>query len=191
MGQYYMPVIQEGKKLYRVYSHDFGSGLKLTEHSYIGNDFVNVVCNYIVDNAVKLWWCGDYAEESDFENEKEFERIYKHAWNYNDDKEADTTIPEKNTDFDWSKQWYFVNLTKKEFVKMPVINNEEYDLTYNCVSLLTAVGNGRGGGDYWRGDMQSVVGYWAGNVVYLTLKKPDDKEFCDITEDADFGKDEL
>lgn len=81
-----MPVIHEGKKLYRVYSHDFGSGFKLTEHSYIGNGFVNVVCNYIVDNAVRLWWCGDYAEESDFENKKEFKRIYKHAWNYNEDK---------------------------------------------------------------------------------------------------------
>ena len=73
---------------------------------------------------------------------------------------------------------------------MPVIKNEEYDWAYNCVSLLTAGGNGRGGGDYWREDMQSVVGYWAGDIVYLTLNKPDDKEFCDITEDVDFGKDE-
>ena len=190
MGQYYMPVIQEDKKLYRVYSHDFGSGLKLTEHSYIGNSFVNVVCNYIVGNPVKLWWCGDYAEESDFEDEKEFKRIYKHAWNYNEKKERDTTIPEPNTDFDWSKQWYFVNVTKNEFVKMPVIKNEEYNLTYNCVSLLTAVGNGRGGGDYWREDMQSVVGYWAGDVVFLTLTKPKEDLFYDITKDADFGKEE-
>lgn len=189
MGQYYMPVIQEKEKLYRVYSHDFGNGLKLMEHSYIGNSFVNVVCNYIVDNAVKLWWCGDYAEESDFENEKEFKRIYEKAWKHkSEDKETD--LPEKNTDFDWSNQWYFVNLTKKEFVKMPKQKEEEYNWTYNCVSLLTAVGNGRGGGDYHKEDMLSVVGYWAGDVVYLTLKKPNNKEFCDITEDADFGKDE-
>lgn len=186
----YMPVIQEGKKLYRVYSHDFNNGFKLMEHSYIGNSFVNVVCNYIVDNAVKLWWCGDYAKAEDFENEKEFKRIYDYAWKDEEDKEEGTTIPEPNTDFDWSKQWYFVNETKKEFVKMPVVKNEEYDWTYNCVSLLTAAGNGRGGGDYWREDMQSVVGCWAGDVVYLTLKKPDDKLFCDITEDTDFGKDE-
>lgn len=188
MGQYYMPVIQEERKLYRVYSHDFSGGLKLTEHSFIGNEFVNVVCNYIVENPVNLWWLGDYAKDFDFENEKEFKRIYDYAWKENG--KATTTIPEKNTDFDWSKQWYFVNETKKEFVKMPVIKNEEYGWTYNCVSLLTAVGNGRGGGDYWREDMQSVVGYWAGDVVYLTLEKPDDKLYCDITEDAEFGKDE-
>lgn len=188
MGQYYMPVLQEERKLYRVYSHDFDNGFKLTEHSYIGNKFVNVVCNYIVDNPVNLWWCGDYAEESDFENEKEFKRIYDYAWTR--EENGRTTIPEPNTDFDWSKQWYFVNETKKEFVKMPKQKEEEYDLTYNCVSLLTAVGNGRGGGDYWREDMLSVVGYWAGDLVYLTLEKPDDKLYCDITEDADFGKDE-
>ena len=189
MGQYYMPVIQEERKLYRVYSHDFGNGFKLTEHSYIGNSFMNVVCNYMVDNAVKLWWCGYYVEAEDFEDEKEFKRIYDYAWNR--EENGRTTIPEKNTDFDWSKQWYFVNETKKEFVKMPVRKKEEEcDWTYNCVSLLTAVGNGRGGGDYRKEDMLSVVGYWAGDVVYLTLEKPNDKEYCDITEDADFGKDE-
>ena len=188
MGQYYTPVIQEERKLYRVYSHDFGSGLKLTEHSYIGNGFVNVIANYIVENAVKLWWCGDYAEESDFQNEKEFTRIYKHAWDYKE--EAHTTLPDCKKDFDWSQQWYFVNVSKREYVKMPKQKEEEYDFTYNCISLLTAVGNGRGGGDYWREDMQSVVGYWAGDVVYLTLKKPDDAMFCDITEDADFGKED-
>lgn len=187
MGQYYMPVIQEEKKLYRVYSHDFHNGFKLTEHSYIGNDFVNVVCNYIVENPVNLWWCGDYAEEGDFKNKKEFKRIYGYGWN--GEENGRTTIPEPNIDFDWSKQWYFVNVSKREFVKMPVRKQGEYDWTYNCVSLLTAVGNGRGGGDYRRKDMLSVVGCWSGDLVYLTLKEPDNKEYCDITENANFGKD--
>ena len=189
MGQYYMPVIHEGKKLYRVYSHDFDNGFKLIEHSYIGNSFVKVVCNYIVDNPVNLWWCGDYTEEGDFKSKKEFERIYDYAWKR--ERNYRTTIPEPNTDFDWSKQWYFVNETKKEFVEMPVRKKREYDWTYHCVSLLTAVGNGRGGGDYRREDMLSVVGRWAGDVVFLTLKKPDNELFCDITKNADFGKDGL
>ena len=189
MGQYYMPVIQEGKKLYRVYSHNFGSGLKLTEHSYIGNDFVNVVCNYIVENPVNLWWCGDYAEENDFKNKKEFKRIYDYAWK--EEENGRTIIPEPNIDFDWSKQWYFVNISKKEFVKMPVRKKGEYDWTYNCVSLLTAVGNGRGGGDYRKEDMLSVVGCWSGDLVRLTLEEPDNKEYRNITENADFGKEDL
>ena len=188
MGQYYMPVIQENKELYRVYSHDFGNGFKLTEHSYIGNDFVNVICNYIVENPVNLWWCGDYAEENDFENKKEFKKVYDYAWKR--EKNNRTTIPKPNIDFDWSKQWYFVNETKKEFVEMPVIKNEQYNWTYNCVSLLTAIGNGRGGGDYRKEDMLPVIGSWAGNIVYLTLKRPDNKEYCDITKNADFGKED-
>jgi hypothetical protein len=86
-----------------------------------------------------------------------------------------------------------VNISKKEFVKMPVRKEGEYDWTYNCVSLLTAVGNGRGGGDYIKEDMfmTAVVGYWSGDLVYLTLKEPDNKEYCDITENADFGKEDL
>ena len=43
MGQYYHPTIM-GKR-YGVqgwlYSHAYGEGLKLMEHSYLGNDFVN------------------------------------------------------------------------------------------------------------------------------------------------------
>ena len=73
---------------------------------------------------------------------------------------------------------------------MPVRGKYEYDWTYNCISLLTAVGNGRGGGDYYKEDMLLVVGYWAGDVVHLSQEKPNEEYYCDITEDADFGKDE-
>ena len=79
MGQYYMPVIKRGNVLRRVYSHDFGNGLKLTEHSYVGNNFVNVVANEIVDNPAQLYWLGDYAEEDDFASIVMFNRIYNYA----------------------------------------------------------------------------------------------------------------
>ena len=51
MGQYYTPIIKRGNKMRRVYSHDFHNGLKLTEHSYVGNNFVNIasttICAYL------------------------------------------------------------------------------------------------------------------------------------------------
>lgn len=181
MGQYYMPVIKRRNKLRRVYSHDFSNGLKLTEHSYVENEFVNVVANEIVDNPAQLYWLGDYARESDFKSSAIFKRIYDYAWNRT--KNSRTTVENPNIYFDWDKDWYYINETKKQYLLMP----KGGYWVFTPVSLLTAIGNGRGGGDY-RGD-NSMVGYWAGDKVYLSLKKPTDK-YIDITEDVDFGKEE-
>ena len=181
MGQYYMPVIKRGNKLRRVYSHDFSNGFKLTEHSYVGNNFVNVVANDLVDNPAQLYWLGDYAEESDFERPNLFKRIYEYAWaRKRDDR---TTLENPNESFDWSKDWYYINDTKKQFMLMP----KEGDWIYTPISLLTAIGNGRGGGDYHRDN--SLVGYWAGDKVYLSESKPNEK-YLDVTDDVDFGKEE-
>jgi hypothetical protein len=64
MGQYYKPINLD-KQQY-VYSHDFGNGLKLMEHSYVGNNFVNVVEGLIAEGGAwhgdRIVWAGDYAE---------------------------------------------------------------------------------------------------------------------------------
>ena len=178
MGQYYMPVIKRGSKLRRVYSHDFDNGLKLTEHSYINNDFVNVVANNLVDNPAQLYWCGDYAEVNDFISESMFNRIYGYAWERK--KKSRTTLEDCNINFDWNKDWYYINTTKKTYIKMP----KPGMWIYNPISLLTAIGNGRVGGDY--NGHNDMVGAWAGDRVYLSMDKPD-KKFEDITVNCDFG----
>lgn len=178
MGQYYTPVIKRGKKLRRVYSHDFDNGLKLMEHSYIGNNFVNVVANELVENPAQLYWVGDYAEESDFASSSAFNSIYGYAWQR---KRGRTTLEDTKEDFDWGKDWYYINLTTNEYVKMPKCGN----FVYSPISLLTAIGNGRGGGDYWGNN--PMVGTWAGNKVYLSTNKPDEK-FEDITAICNFGR---
>ena len=39
MGQYYMPLlIGSDKKILRFYSHHYDNGLKLMEHSWVGNN---------------------------------------------------------------------------------------------------------------------------------------------------------
>ena len=64
MGQYYHPTIM-GKR-YGVhgwlYSHEYNNGLKLMEHSYLGNDFVNAVLRKINHQPMRIAWMGDYAE---------------------------------------------------------------------------------------------------------------------------------
>ena len=182
MGQYYVPVIKRGTQLRRVYSHDFNNGLKLMEHSYVGNNFVNVVANEIVENPAQLYWLGDYAEASDFSSPTMYKRVYGYAWER--ERGDRTTVENANEEFNWQINWYYINKTKKQFLLMP----KEGDWIFTPISLLTAIGNGRVGGDYHREN--SMVGYWAGDKVYLSMAKPDEKKYSDITEDVDFGKEE-
>ena len=66
MGQYYMPVIlADNKKTVKkfIYSHNYGNGMKLMEHSYIGNNFVSAFESLIQDNPQRVVWAGDYADE--------------------------------------------------------------------------------------------------------------------------------
>ena len=179
MGQYYMPVIKRGNKLQKVYSHDFRNGLKLTEHSYVGNNFVNVVANELVEYPAQLYWCGDYAEEADFPSKYMFNKIYRYAWG----RDSETTVDNPNEQFDWTKDWYYINETKKEYILMP----KPGDWVFTPLSLLAAVGNGRGGGDYRKGS--EMVGYWRGDKVYLSLDKPNNK-YEDITPSVDFGNED-
>ena len=71
MGQYYKPVIlNQDKKspLGYFYSHDFGSGLKLMEHSWMDNSFVAQVEKAILHNPLPIVWAGDYADNEDVKN---------------------------------------------------------------------------------------------------------------------------
>ncbi|QAY05883.1 hypothetical protein SEA_EWOK_74 [Mycobacterium phage Ewok] len=59
MGQYYRPTVvdQHNNILFTAYSHEFDSGLKLLEHSWIGNDFVQASrpCSSPTGRCA---WCG-------------------------------------------------------------------------------------------------------------------------------------
>ena len=64
MGQYWKPVSVEKRE--HVYSHRYGNGLKLMEHSYINNGFVKAVESLIAKGGAwygdRIVWAGDYAE---------------------------------------------------------------------------------------------------------------------------------
>ena len=67
MGQYYTPIILSangGKTVGSFYSHDYDNGLKLMEHSYLGNDLVDSVVAKAMSvmKPVTIAWLGDYAE---------------------------------------------------------------------------------------------------------------------------------
>lgn len=177
MGQYYMPISIEKKEF--VLSHDYGNGLKLMEHSWIGNAFVGVVENLIKKGGQwynnHILWAGDYADD-----EKEQERNY-----YGIVSETGTKLmPVQNKD---TNLRYLVNFDKKEFVdlkKVPVSdvwtdeNGNEYNFNIHPLPLLTCEGNGRGGGDY-RGE-SPLIGKWARDRVTIRKTKPKNKKYKEL-----------
>ena len=65
MGQYFHScILGDDKKtvISWVYSHDYGSGLKLMEHSYIKNEFVMAFETLIANKPQHVVWAGDYAD---------------------------------------------------------------------------------------------------------------------------------
>jgi len=68
MGQYYMPANLDKKQW--LYSHDFGSGLKLMEHSYIRNLFVRTAEIFLSPKGTwhknRVIWAGDYGDKGLF-----------------------------------------------------------------------------------------------------------------------------
>lgn len=188
MGQYYTPIIKRGKKFKGYYSHHYNNGLKLIEHSYVGNEFTETVMAELFDNPGKLAWVGDYAEEKDVKSEftlqfiqaeKRFGRSFDLGKN-NYSKPIYLSKPEYR---------YIINYDKNEYIDM-----EEYCKMYNRkdfilhpVPLLTAIGNGRGGGDYYGSNMK-LIGYWACDTIMTTNDLEKDKNSINITDKLNFGE---
>lgn len=162
MGQYYMAVIlaeKSEKEYIRTFLNPqmYNNGSKLTEHSYIGNNFIKVVENLIGPSGMfyksRLVWAGDYADpEPNSEN-----NLYMMC---------ETKTPFVSTEPIVSYN-YIVNHTKKIYIKK---NNDIYGI--HPLPLLTAEGNGRGGGDY-DGPNMDMVGTWARDVISMEKDAPD------------------
>lgn len=166
MGQYYRPVILGNRNAIRgyFYSHHYGNGLKLMEHSYLDNNFVGAVMQYLNENGgARLVWAGDYAD-----NEKgKDENLYSLTSSLEDNdgkvirKEKPEIIVEEKCD--QSKLHLIINDDKKEFIDLWYIKGlDTYPI--HPLPLLTAEGNNRGGGDY-SGTNMALVGTWARDFI--------------------------
>jgi len=173
MGQYYHPINIESMEW--VYSHDYGEGLKLMEHSYLGNDFVGVVMTLLKKGGrwykKRLVWCGDYYDEDDGEDDGEDGR------GYYDRCEDDKKVYLKPMPSVEQLNYVIVNHTKKEYVDLrkfcvDVTAGLGEDLITHPLPLLTALGNGGGGGDY-EGTNMDKVGYWARDTISAETEAPE------------------
>lgn len=174
MGQYYMGFATMGnkKKSYIFYSHDYDNGLKLTEHSWIGNNFINAFCSKILNNPMYVAWIGDYAEDSPnhdglVKSKEQFMIYAKKAWRENNNPcHNSPEIPFGN--------YYLVNHTKHLYINMAkYVTENQFDgrWCHHPLPLLTACGNGLGGGDYY-GINENLIGSWAFDKISLEYESP-------------------
>lgn len=183
MGQYFELVnISEGV----VFEQNFNTigGMKLTEHSYLTNPLA-------VELRARLAWqwrngriahLGDYASDGGSANDvyKKYQDILSDTENLEHQK----IILEDVEKMDAFEYPYILNNDKKEYVDILTAlpheiaieaneNLEKFKLklwVFDPVLMLTAVGNGMGGGDYSVETYPDydLVGRWAGDRLSAT-----------------------
>lgn len=172
MGQGYIALIlSEGKPNQSdfirtwVNPHSYNNGYKLTEHSYIGNEFVEAVEYHISSFGMfyksRVVWAGDYADSEP----EDKQNLYMISQTHSNLSKCSNPSRHDMTPFR-----YLVNHTKGEYVDKKY--SFDGSLKFHPLPLLTAEGNGRGGGDYYGTDME-LVGAWARDVLSMEIKKPD------------------
>ncbi len=192
MGQYFLAYVRDkNKKRGKTFISSCG-GLKLTEHSWVGNDFMQGVCKKIHNKPSYVYWVGDYFDPSEDEAKSEMSSDcvsvdFASLWRKKNAKELQDT-------FDISDK-YLVNHDLKVYVNMcdyidmlTCGKTHDKDWVQHPLSLLTAISNGKGGGDY---DVEGLnadsIGVWKGCLLEITDNIP--KDYIDVTEDVLFDDD--
>lgn len=190
MGQYYQVVYKNNKGKIKYYDRTLirdGKGeytmVKLTEHSWFYNEFVNSMCHQIYNskNKIRIIWMGDYANEFLDEYPETFNNydtvdllnMYEECWH----NESTKTLPIKYIDFDLHNK-YLINHTKKQFINCSMYYKENVikEWCIHPLPLLTCIGNGCGGGDYRYPTEDSTpefVGTWAWDEISIEDNKPE------------------
>lgn len=174
MGQYFKPA--NTTKKVNLVAHDFDNGLKIMEHSYIGNNFVEVVMTLLANewNGDNFVWAGDYSEEFDYAYCFDREKLN----NYRNDLQI---LFSKD-------KILIVNYDRREFVDLRKYISEapktEYDFQIHPLPMLTCSEQGLGGGDY-RGEQDSFLGLWVNNSIGVITEEMEG-DWLDITEKLEF-----
>lgn len=178
MGQYYKPLAikSHGNPVIGwMYSHDYHNGLKLMEHSYLNNSFVMAVETLLIEGGKwyknPIVWAGDYAPNE--------ENVKHNLFSLCKDENKLTPAEPQTMD----KFRYIVNHTKKLYVdKTKVPGKDGYFI--HPLPLLTAEGNGQGGGDFYGKEPKNLIGSWARNIISIETVIPEgyNELFFDLME---------
>ena len=173
MGQYYRPVIETtkgGMVAIDTYLDGEYECAKLMEQSWFTHPYTNSVVSAIYNKPKKIAWVGDYANSviNEFPNTL-VPKLYDTAYG-----ESSTPVKTlKSVDFTLDNK-FLVNHDTHEYIDLNKYKEENLVDGYctHPVSLLTAVGNGCGGGDFLyhaeSEEQVTNVGKWAWNTLEIT-----------------------
>lgn len=171
MGQYYIIVFLNEKD--EVIHWISPCGAKLTEHGYVGNETCDMV-EYLLSPLgpcykSRVVWAGDYADPEEHrvkEDEEQEERNLYHICTedfqnlqYSTQHPGETRLCN-----------YIVNHTDKEYVDKRKRITLGDDSNLHPLAVLTADGNGRGGGDIHSDS--DTIGAWVRHVISVEREVP-------------------
>jgi len=186
MGQYYQPTSID--RLEYLYTHDYeGNGLKLMEHSWVGNIFVDTICNLLKKGGIwhktRIAWIGDYTKPDDLAEVQVGDKCFDLHELYDkpssdNPKGVIKKIKPKAKKMPGS--YLLVNHSKKQFVDITkckpvtVAWSDDEDDKIHPLPLLTASSNGRGGGDFFPSNNSGkYIGTWCGDIISVEFEMPD------------------
>lgn len=149
------------------------SGIKLMEHSWMDCDFMNGIMERIEERPARIAWVGDYSDDLAGKIDCFTDDIYRKVWSDGDERLPELpfpALPKSHTD------GYLVNHSRLIYMDLDkyYTENKTKDKNGWCVhplSLLTAIGNGGGGGDYCSNIGIHDVGSWAMDIIEYTEEK--------------------
>ena len=179
MGQYYRPILADSYGLNCIVFNrsvdDQYTLAKLMEHSWWLNPFVNAFAELLYNKPSRLAWVGDYADEPDdfnFPNCSAFHvPCYQEVWGDNVN-----AIGIASSDFSLDGK-FLLNHDTKQFIDLDeykAASTDKFGWCIHPLPLLTAIGNGRGGGDFHEGNTGfEFVGIWAWQLISIADTVPE------------------
>jgi hypothetical protein len=172
MGAYYEGTIETDDGLIRFNPHSVDNGLKLMEHSWLKNRYVNLVLNELTEPKRLSWVC-DYTEND--------------YWVWDNAKEVNFDSSD-----DFVKYKYIINEDKKLFIdvdKLEELYNEQTSDGWHIhpIPILCNIEeSSQGGGDFHEEDSRRSI--WSKDRIWVTNDEPD-KTYQDVTGDCLFFED--
>lgn len=189
MGQYYIIANVDKKEF--LHPHNYGCGMKLTEWSYQGNHLVNAMLNLMKNRwkGDRVFVVGDYADLKDYDGDSKnwhdtYADLVKEFGLFDGDYEGHPDayslfsfaecmfkhLSKSKTGAKKTSARYLYNHATKQIVDISECPKNNYDYTFSPISLLLAMGNGRGGGDYHEHlPSYGLIGAWVSTSQHIEV----------------------
>lgn len=178
MGAYYEATLVDDENVGVKFStHDYDNGLKLMEHSYLGNNYCKHIMSLIHDNPMGIVWLCDYHEP---------DSISRLTWDTTDEAPKQTERNDFPDDI-----YYIVNESDKLFIDIKKLE-ELYEMDERADNwhihpipiLCNSDRHSLGGGDFHQEDSRRAT--WCEDKLFTTKEKPDTDAYEDVTADVLF-----